>query len=72
MGWIAGEEVDVCDSFTEEGMSRFEAGRRDGEKARESLEHGSRRGGTARGRNGNDSKIRRRRETLEEARLTNR
>jgi hypothetical protein len=32
MGWIAGEEMDVCDSFAEEGMSTFEAARRDGEK----------------------------------------
>jgi hypothetical protein len=32
MGWIAGEEMDVCDSVAEEGMSTLEAARRDGEK----------------------------------------
>jgi hypothetical protein len=32
MGWIAGEEMDVCYSVTEEGMSTLEAGKREGEK----------------------------------------
>ena len=32
MGWIAGEEMDLCHSVTEEGMSTFEVGRKDGEK----------------------------------------
>jgi hypothetical protein len=32
MGWIAGEEMDVCHSFTEEGMSALKASRRGEEK----------------------------------------
>jgi hypothetical protein len=61
MGWIAGEEMDVCDSFTEEGMSTFEAGGRDGEKwmsvRKRRWRMDTSRGGTARGRNENDSRI---------------
>ena len=29
MGWVAGEEMDLCYSVTEEGMSTFEAGGRE-------------------------------------------
>jgi hypothetical protein len=32
MGWIAGKEMDVCDSVTEEGVSIFKAGRKAGEE----------------------------------------